>query len=60
MNKRLVTGAEVVQLAGKGLSVCGLSVTTNDMEGWFIGNQELYPFIANTENYPKAKKANKA
>ena len=47
------------KLANRGF-VYGLSVTTNDMEGWFISNQKLYRFIIKTENYPKAKGANKA
>ena len=47
------------KLANKGF-IYNLSVTTNDMEGWFVGNQELYRFIAETENCPMAKGADKA
>ena len=47
------------KLAGKGF-VYGLSVTTNDMESWFIGNQKLCWFVVKIENCFKAKGANKA
>ena len=47
------------KLASKGF-IYGLSVTTNDIKGWFVGNQELYRFIVKTENYFKAKGADKA
>ena len=40
--------------------ICDLSITTNDIEGWFVGNQELCRFVAETENCLKAKGANKA
>ena len=44
----------------KRVFICGLSIITNDMEGWFVGNQKLCRFIAETENCFKAKGANKA
>ena len=47
------------KLAGKGF-IYNLSVITNDIKGWFIGNQKLYRFIIKTENCLKAKGANKA
>ena len=58
MNKGSLPVLRLFKLAGR-VFVCSLSITTNDIKGWFIGNQELYRFIIKTENYPKTKEANK-
>ena len=59
MNKGSLPVLRLFKLASRGF-VCGLSVIMNDMEGWFVGNQELYRFVVKTENCPKAKGADEA
>ena len=59
MNKGSLPVLRLFKLANKGF-IYSLSITTNDIKGWFIGNQELYRFIIKIENCFKAKEADKA
>ena len=59
MNKGSLRVLRLFKLAER-VFVYGLSIITNGIEGWFIGNQKLYRFIVKTENCFKAKGANKA